>query len=326
MKHLIAALGILICTASQAADAPKLKIAVLKFGTVNWLMETITANDLDKAYGYTLDVTGLASGNAARVALLAGEVDTIVADWIWSLNRRAAGADMRFTAYSRTLGKVMSDPGIADLCDLKGRKVGVVGGPSDKSWIVLQALAGQQCSFDLATETEGLYGAPPLMSRQLTDGAVSAVSTYWHFAARLEAGGAKPLVAIEDAMNTLGVAPAPPLIGFTWEDGVPEPAALKGFLKSVRAAGEILSTDDEAWAALRPRMKAASDAEFTALRDAYRAGIIRADWSSTDTKGAEALYDLLIQNGGAEFSAKAGPFDPAVFDAPKTGAPKTDEE
>lgn len=319
MKHLITAIAILFCASAAAADAPRLKIAVLKFGTVNWLMETIKSNGLDTAHGYELDVTGLASGNAARVALLAGEVDTVVADWIWALNRRAAGSDMRFAAYSRTLGKLMSDPGVADLCSLRGRKVGVVGGPSDKSWIVLQALAGRTCGFDLATETEGLYGAPPLMSRQLTDGAVSAVSTYWHFAARLEAGGAKPLVAIEDAMNKLGVAPPPPMIGFTWEDGVPDPAALQGFLRSVRAAGEILATDDDAWAALRPRMKAASDAEFVALRDAYRAGIIRADWSAADTAGAEALYDLLIQHGGAEFSATAGPFDAAVFDAPKTG-------
>ncbi len=153
----------------------------------------------------------------------------------------------------------------------------------------------------------------------MTDGAVSAVSTYWHFAARLEAGGAKPLIAIEDAMTALGVTPAPPLIGFTWEDGVPDPVALKGFLNSVRAAGEILAADDDAWAALRPRMKAGTEAEFTALRDAYRAGIIRADWSVADTAGAEALYDLLIKHGGAEFSAKAGPFDPRVFDAPKTG-------
>jgi len=96
-------------------------------------------------------------------------------------------------------------------------------------------------------------------------------------------------------------------------------AALKGLLKSVREAGEILATNDAAWATLRPRMKAKTDAEFTALRDAYRAGIIRTDWSAADTAGAEALYGLLIQHGGAEFSAKAGPFDAAVFDAPKTG-------
>ena len=319
MKYLLAAIGIFICAAAQAADTPKLKIAVLKFGTVNWLMETIKSNGLDAAHGYELDVTGLASGNATRVALLAGEVDMIVADWIWSLNRRATGADMRFAAYSKTLGKLMSDASVNDLCDLKGRKVGVVGGPSDKSWIVLQALAGQRCGYDLAAETEGLYGAPPLLSRQLNDGAVSAVSTYWHFAARLEASGATPLIALEDAMSELGVAPTPPLIGFTWEDGAPDPAALKGFLASVRAAGALLATNEDAWATLRPRMKAASDAEFTALRDAYRAGIIHADWSEADTASAQALYNLLIEHGGAEFSATVGPFDPALFNAPKTG-------
>lgn len=319
MKLIAILLAILLSASAHAADPPKLKIAVLKFGTVNWLMETIKANDLDTAHGYELEVIGLASGNAARVALMAGEADTIVADWVWALNRRAFGADMRFAAYSRTLGKLMSDPEIRDLCDLKGRKVGVVGGPSDKSWIVLQALAGRRCGFDLAAETEGLYGAPPLMSRQLTDGAVSAVSSYWHFAARLEATGAKPLIAIDDAMAALGVSPAPPLIGFTWEEGVPDPAALRGFLRSVRDAGAILTEDDAAWDALRPRMKAKSDAEFAALRDAYRNGVILRDWSAEDTAGAKALYELLIAHGGAEFSATAGPFDAMVFDAPTTG-------
>ena len=319
MKPLVFVLAVLLGAAAKAADAPKLKIAVLSFGTVNWLMETIRSNGLDAAHGYRLEVTGLASGNAARVALLAGEVDTIVADWFWALTRRAAGADMRFAAYSRTLGKVMSDPAIDDLCDLKGRKVGVVGGPTDKSWIVTQALAGQRCGFDLAAETEVLYGAPPLMSRQLTSGDVSAVSTYWRFAARLEAAGARPLVAMDEAMAALGVSPQTPLIGFIWEDGVPNPIALTGFLKSVRPAGAILAADDDAWAALRPKMKTKTEAEFVALRDAYRAGIVHADWTAADTDGARALYDLLIKHGGAEFNATVGPFDAAVFDAPKTG-------
>ncbi len=324
MKFLIALTSTIIAATiiaapAQSADRPTLKIAVLKFGTVNWLMETIKANHLDAANGYALEVTGLASGNAARVALLAGEVDTIVADWIWSLNRRATGADMRFAAYSRTLGKVMSAPEVTDICDLKGRKVAVAGGPSDKSWIVLQALAGQKCGFDLATETEGVYGAPPLMSRQLTDGGVSAVSTYWHFAARLQAAGAKPLMAISNAMEDLGVSPPPPLIGFTWEAGKPDLAALRGFLRSVRAAGDILTTNDTAWDALRPRMKPASEVEFLALRDAYRTGIIHADWTGADTAGAKALYDLLVTHGGAEFRASAGEFDAAVFDAPEIG-------
>ncbi len=319
MKFLIALAITLLAVSAQGADRPALRIAVLKFGTVNWLMETIKTNNLDAANGYSLEITGLASGNAARVALLAGEVDTIVADWIWSLNRRSTGADMRFAAYSSTLGKLMSAPEMNDICDLKGRKVAVVGGPSDKSWIVLQALAGQKCSFDLVTETEGVYGAPPLMSRQLTDGGVSAVSTYWHFAARLEAAGAKPLVAISNAMESLGVSPPPPLIGFTWEAGKPAPAALEGFLRSVRAAGDILTTNDKAWEVLRPLMKPTSEAEFRALRDAYRTGIIHADWTEADTAGAKALYDLLMTHGGAEFRASAGEFDPVVFDAPEVG-------
>ncbi|MEM7268564.1 MAG: ABC transporter substrate-binding protein [Pseudomonadota bacterium] len=313
-------LGFLIAICLSAgvarADGHVLNIAVLKFGTVNWLMKTIKDNGLDAANGYELEVTGLASGNATRVALQAGEVDMIVADWIWSLNRRASGKDMRFSAYSRTLGKLMSSDSIGSLCDLRGKNVGVVGGPSDKSWIVLQALTTKECGFDLAAETEGVYGAPPLMNKQMQSGDVEAVSTFWHFAARLEASGVKPLQPINEAMAKLGIDPAPPLIGFTWENGKVSDTTLSGFLKSVRAAGALLADDDAAWEALRERMKAKENATFTTLRDAYRAGIITADWTAADTAGAKALYDLLTDKGGEEFKASAGPFDPAVFDAP----------
>ena len=75
--------------AGQAmADAPSMRVAVLKFGTVNWLMNTITHHGLDKKHGYQLDVVPLAGKAATTIALQSGDADAIVTDWVWAMRQR----------------------------------------------------------------------------------------------------------------------------------------------------------------------------------------------------------------------------------------------
>ena len=296
-------------------EMPVLRIAVLKFGTVNWLTDTITHNELDVAEDYRLDVVPLAGKPATAIAFQAGDVDLIVTDWVWALRQRKAGADLRFAPYSVALGALMTRGGIDGICDLRGRSVGVVGGELDKNWLVMQALVRERCGFDLASETQALFGAPPLMSRQLEIGNVDAVSTYWHYAARLEAAGMTRLIDIAAAMKMLGISPAPPLIGFVWNADRGREGALTGFLRSVEAAGQLLASDDAQWDRLRPLMRAADDTEFGQLRDHYRAGI-PGPWDAADTQAAARLYRLLAATGGAAFTFGAGRFDPAVFSPP----------
>ena len=315
-SYLIA--GIMLVWASTnptRADDPALRIAVLKFGTVNWLMETVTARGLDQAEGFRLETLPLASGAATAIAFQSGDADMLVSDWVWVMRQRADGKDVRFAPYLNALGALIAGPDVADLCDMKGRKVGVVGGADDKSWLVLQALADRDCGFDLAAETEALYGAPPLMSRQLVDGNVAAVSTFWHFTAKLEAEGMTPVIRVKDALATLGIDPAPALIGYVWDQNKVDPEIVSAFLRAVAKAGEVLAADDSAWDDLRPLMRAKTDAEFTGLRDAFRAGIPQ-PWSEADTASARKLYDLLSRRAGDAFTEQAGPFDAAAFTAP----------
>lgn len=307
--------GLAVMVQPVWAEDKSLRIAVLKFGTVNWVMETITANGLDKAEGVALEVVPLASGSATKVAYLAGDSDMLVSDWVWVMRQRSQGKDARFAPYLNASGALITDGTVKDLCDMKGRKVGVVGGADDKSWLVLQALADRDCGFDLSAETEAVFGAPPLMSRQLQDGTVNAVSTFWHFTAKLEAAGNMPVIRIKDALAALDIAPSPALIGYVWDQDRVDPATVAAFLRSVEAAQELLATDDAAWEALRPRMRAKTDAEFTALRDAFRAGRPGA-WSAEDTASAEKLYNLLATRAGKAFTEQAGPFDAGAFGAP----------
>ena len=208
----------------------------------------------------------------------------------------------------------MAREGVETICDLKGQSVGVVGGETDKSWLILQALATKDCGFDLSEETKVLTGAPPLMSQQLETGAVQAVSTYWHFAAKLRAAGMPEVMGVGEAMTQLGIDPAPPMIGFVWDADRLDADLAGAMLRAAEAGRETLS-DDAAWEPLRPMMRVKSDAEFAALRDAFQAGR-PGPWTQANTDAAEKLYNLLTDLGGAGFKAEAGPFTPAIFNDP----------
>ena len=316
MRILFAILIWLGVTAQALAEPPQMRVAVLKFGTVNWLMDTIAHHRLDAKHGYALQVVPLAGKAATTIALQSGDVDAIVTDWVWAMRQREQGIPYRFLPYSRALGALMVRPeaGVETVCDLAGKSIGVAGGAIDKSWLVLQALAKRDCGIDLAAEVTSLFGAPPLMSRQIESGAIDAVSTYWHFAAKLEAAGMTRRYGVDEVLNLLGIAPAPPLIGFVWnEDTIAEQEGLaRAFAASVSDASGLLASDDAEWDRLRPQMKAKTDAEFTLLRDYYRAGIVT-DWTAADTQAAAKLHEELIGIGGQAYRNTSGPFDPALF-------------
>ena len=85
---------------------------------------------------------------------------------------------------------------IKTLGDLKGKKLGVAGGPLDKSWLLLVAYALRTANLDLRTETTQEFGAPPLLAERAKQGEIDAVLNFWPFAARLEAAGFTQLIGV----------------------------------------------------------------------------------------------------------------------------------
>ncbi|MCS0496240.1 ABC transporter substrate-binding protein [Ancylobacter sp. MQZ15Z-1] len=302
--------------AQPANPVGTLRIGALKFGTLNWLIATIEAEKLGEKEGLVIDNVDFASGQATTVGLQAGDIDLIVSDWLWAMRRRTDGDRLRFAPFSNALGALMVAPDgpVKTLADLRGRKLGVAGGALDKSWLLLRAYGRTQIDADLAEVAEPVYGAPPLVNKQLELGRIDAVLTFWPYAARLDAKGYKRLFDVKDIMAGLGIDPAPPLVGYVWREAIlaQKGAAIAAFLRAAAAANRVLATSDAAWARIRPLMQAADDAEFAKLRDYYRAGIPDS-FGEAERASCAKLYDVLASIGGPDLVGPNPGFDRGLF-------------
>ena len=323
--HVRAGLAALILALSpgmaRAQDLGTIRVGVLEFGTVNWELDVIKHHGLDAERGFTLEVQGFGSGQATNVALQGGAVDLIVDDWLWVSRQRAEGQMLTFVPFSSTVGALMVPPdsGIASLEGLQGKKLGIVGGPIDKSWLLIQGLAAERHQMDLASVVEAVYGAPPLMSQQIEAGALDAVLTYWHFAARLEAKGFEQLLGVEDAVRQLGIETEVPQLGYVffeaWAEANPE--LVQAFADASREAKALLRTSDAEWERIRPLTRAEDDATFAALKARFREGIPD-HWGEAERADAARLYDLLAKLGGEELVGRAAELQPGTFWPPVT--------
>lgn len=291
-------LSFLMSTA-YGAD-PVVKVGVLKFGTVNWELKAMKHHGLDKVNGFELEIVPFAGGDATRVALQGGAVDVIVADWLWVSRQRSSGKDFTFAPYSSSVGAIMvsGDSELQDLGDLTGKKIGVAGGPLDKSWLLLQGMAAQEFDADLAASNEIVFGAPPLLAEKASDGELDAVLNFWHFSARLEAKGFRRLVSAEDAANALGSSGPVSAIGYVFSEAWAQNNPVAGFIAASRATKELMRDSDDEWQRLSSSgaIKDGPDA-LGILRDRFREGIPARELND-EIIDAGTIYGVLAKLGG----------------------------
>ena len=305
----------------QPANASnKVTVGVLKFGTVSWVLDTIHANGLDKAEGIELDVVPLASTQATAVGLQGGSVDIIATDWLWVSRERSGGADFTFAPFTTALGAIMVPPKspVKTLGDLKGKRLGVAGGPLDKSWLLLVAYALRTANLDLRTETKQEYGAPPFLAERAKQGQLDAVLNFWPYAARLEAEGFTQLIGVEDVVRELGAKGEVAMVGYVFSEswGKQNLEGVQAFLRAAAKADELLATSDEQWDRLKPMMAendpSFNDATFEALRRRYREGIPERSAAENEAD-AKVLYQFLRELGGEKLVGPGTELAPGTF-------------
>jgi len=293
--------GVSLSFRAAFADTPEVRVGVLSFGSVDWELDVIRRNKLDQSHGFHLTTLRLADKDAASLALLSGSVDLIVTDWFWVSHQRWKGGDPTFVAHSLAVGGVMVPPDspIASVADLGGKKLGIGGGPTDKTWLLLRAYAMKTAGLDLAKTADMNFGAPPLLNRLALDLKLDAVANFWQFNARLKAAGFHEILPITTILPALGIERPPPLLGWVFHESFANdhPALIRDFLAASFEAKQRLTTSDAEWEALRPLMDASDDALFRELKESYRRGIPKG-WSPADAEAAARAYSAIVEAVG----------------------------
>jgi NitT/TauT family transport system substrate-binding protein len=254
------------------------------------------------------------------VGLQGGSVDIIATDWLWVSRERSSGGEFTFSPFTTALGAIMVPPNspIKTLGDLKGKRLGVAGGPLDKSWLLLVAYALRTANLDLRTETKPEYGAPPLLAERAKQGALDAVLNFWPYAARLEAEGFTQLIGVEDVVRELGAKGEVAMVGYVFSESWAKQnlEAIQAFLRAAAKADELLATSNEEWHRLKPMMgendPTFTDATFDALRRRYREGIPERSTAENETD-AKVLYQFLRELGGEKLVGPGTDLAPGTF-------------
>lgn len=293
-----------------------IRVGVLKFGTVNWVLDVVKEHKLDKKWGVDLNVVPLGSKNATHVAIQGGAADVIVSDWIWVTRQRAEKRDYTFVSYSNAVGSLMVSPtsGIQSLADLKGKKLGVAGGPVDKTWLLLRAYTQKKKGKDLHEWVKPSFAAPPLLNQLALRGDLEGVLNFWHYTARLQAAGFKSLVSLPDVLKELGIERPIPVIGWVFSEkwAAEHNSVTQGFLNAVQDAQAILIESDEEWLRIRPKMKANEDVIFETLKAAFRKGIPPC-FGEEERLAAQSTFAILAKLGGRELVGKSTALSRGTF-------------
>ena len=304
-----------VVMASAAMAADRIRLVAQRTGSLAWELDVIKAHGLDKKADLDIETLELASTEAGKVALRGGSADIIVSDWTWVARERALGDSLLYYPYLSTLGAVMAPAGspIRDVADLKGKKLAVAGGPIDKSWLLLRALA-LQSGIDLRTVATVVYGAPPLLSQKALQGETDATLTFWNFCADLEAAGLKRAISMDDVLHRLGATGPVAMLGYVFDGGwaAKNRAALDRFLDASRQAKEILASTPAEWQRLAPRIGVADPAALALYRTGYSEGIPRRPVAEEETD-ARGLSHILAEIGGTELVGPARELEPGSF-------------
>ncbi len=289
-------------TSAMAAD--RIRLAVQRTGTLAWELDVIRTHGLDREFDLAIETVELASTEAGKIALKGGSADLMLSDWIWVARERSLGDDLVFYPSSSTLGA------------LPGKKLAVAGGPLDKSWLLLQALA-RRAGLDLKKQATVVYGAPPLLSEKALQGEIDATLTFWNFCADLESKGHRRAIPMDHVTKGLGTKGPIALVGYTFDRtwAARSGSTVERFLAAARQAKDILASSEAEWQRLAPRIRVTDANALSIYRLRYGEGIVRRPLAEEEAD-ARALYLVLAEMGGADLVGPARELPTGTFYRP----------
>ena len=293
-----------------------LTVGLLKYGSVNWEIDIIQHNNLDKKNNLQIKRKFFSTKNAAAIALQGKAVDMIVTDWIWVSRQSGAGRNYIFYPHSMTVGGIMvkHDSEITNIKDLENKKLGIAGSSIDKSWLLFRAYSNKNLNKDPKIFLKPTYAAPPLLNEFVERNEIDAVLNYWHYNARLKSKGYREIISVKDILKNLGIKTQIPAIGWVFSEDFRKNNTdlITNFFSASKEAKKIMLSSDDEWERIFPLTQAKDRTMLIHLRDSYRNGIPLA-FGNAEIEETKKIFKILAKYGGRDLVGKKKEISSKIF-------------
>jgi ABC-type nitrate/sulfonate/bicarbonate transport system substrate-binding protein len=288
--------------AKYQGNGGKLRLYDNPAGTNAFARFTMQKFQLDKKYGFELQIIPVSTTPAGMMALQAGGADMGTLNWVDISRMRNAGVKVVGVGPMLKWADhfvVPVNSAIKSIADLKGKKIGVVQ-RTNLNWIVLRTLGIKEYKIDLEKEATIHEGGPTLMRGLLEQGQLDfALSFNTLTPGMVLTGKFKVFAQTSEFTQQLGLPDvAFVLLVAEGNYAAVNPANIRAFMAAYREAIQILNADDAVWVEQGRNMKM-EDAAIPPLRDEMRVDLLSKFEPSTEAT-IRKTFDLLFATAGAE--------------------------
>jgi NitT/TauT family transport system substrate-binding protein len=233
-------------------DGGTVRLVDNPYSTQSYARMVMQKFQLDKKYGFDLQI--IPSGNTAASisAIQSGGTDFSIFNWLDLARMRSAGVNVigigPFLQNGADYFVVPANSPIKNIGDFRGRKIGIYSRTS-VNWVITVAAAQKVYNFDIQKEAFPQEGAANLLRALLEQGRLDASHIFNNLTPDLMVTGKfRILMQIKVLVEQLGL-PSTPFLLWAVETNyaAKHPNNVKAFLAAYREAVEILRIDDDAW-------------------------------------------------------------------------------
>lgn len=252
-----------VVSAPPALAADKLRVTAIQ-GTQLFPVRIMQSEGIAAKHGLDLEVKAVAGPQALYTILQTNDFDVAFGGWISIALMRDKG--FKFTNVYSMISftneiMVKNDSPVKSIADLKGKRIGLFGGPTAATSWLFRVLAVKRFGFDPVKEAKLHYGAPPLLVGMLDRGDLDAILILDPFITQsLETGNYRSVASVGDLWReTTGQSPM--LVAVTvyepWAKANPD--VVRRFVAAFKEAMVYLKEHPAAWAPVAKQMGIKTD-------------------------------------------------------------------
>jgi NitT/TauT family transport system substrate-binding protein len=287
--------------AAIQGDGGTVRLVDNPYSTQSYARTVMQKFQLDKKYGFKLQIIQAGNTPAAITAVQSGGTDFGLFNWLDIARMRNAGINVKgigpFLQFGADYFVVPANSTIKNIGDFKGKKIGIYSRTSI-NWVITVAAAQKIYNLDIQKDALIQEGAANLLRALLEQGQLDASHIFNNLTPDLMVTGRFRIMAqMKEWLDQLGLPSTPFLF---WAVDTNYAAAhrnnVKAFLAAYRDAVEILRTDDSAWVEHAKELQM-SDEAIALLRVEMRADT----WSRFEPENEADIrktFDLLLAIAG----------------------------